>query len=373
VLEGIDVLVRDNFAPLKGLRIGLITNHTGHDRQRRPLIDLLQQAPGVTLKALFSPEHGLRGVLDEKVAHGRDAQTGLPVYSLYGETNRPQPAQLQELDALVFDIQDIGCRFYTYISTLGLAMEAASEAKLKFFVLDRVNPIGGVVVDGPVHTGESSFTAYHRLPVRHGMTVGELARMYRAERKLDCDLTVIRVEGWSRDMWFDQTGLPWTNPSPNMRSLTQAALYPGIGLLETTALSVGRGTDTPFEVIGAPYIDDVQLAAQLTLAAPAGVRFVPTRFTPSASVYRDQPCGGVRILLLDRDRCDALETGLWIARTLHRLYPREFEVGKFDRLLRHPATIEALRAGTPYSSLRQSWEPGLAAFRQRRAAFLLYD
>src|ERR1043166_6203068 len=300
VLNGIDVLVKENFAPLKNLRIGLITNHTGHDRRRRPTIDLLKNAPGVSLKVLFSPEHGIRGELDEKVGDSVDEKTGLPVYSLYGARRAPEPSQLEGLDALVFDIQDIGCRFYTYISTMGNCLEAAAKAKVKFIVLDRVNPIDGALVEGPVYHGAPSFTAYHSIPLRYGMTIGELARMLNAERSLHADLTVVQVEGWRRHMWFDQTALPWTNPSPNMRSLSAATLYPGLGLHET-ALSVGRGTGTPFEVMGAPYIDDIAFAAELNRAGLAGLRFIPIRFTPTYSTFKDQPCGGVAILITDRE------------------------------------------------------------------------
>ncbi len=372
VLNGIDVLVREQFAPLKGLRVGLITNHTGHDRHRTPTIDLLHKAPGVELKALFSPEHGIRGIMDEAVGDSVDEKTGLPIHSLYGRARQPSADQLRDLDALVFDIQDIGCRFYTYISTMGLAMEAAAKAGKRMFILDRVNPIGGVVIDGPTECGPSSFTAYHPIAVRHGMTVGELAGMFNAERGLNCDLTVIRIEGWSREFWFDQTEQPWTNPSPNMRSLTEATLYPGVGLLETTALSVGRGTGTPFEVVGAPFIDDVRLAAELNQAGLAGVRFVPVRFTPDASVFKGKPCAGVQILLTDRERCQVADIGITIARTLLRLYPAEFSLEKFNHLLAHPATIEALRAGKPVASIREAWAGELSAFGKRRAKFLLY-
>lgn len=373
VLNGIDVLEKHGYAPLKGLRIGLITNHTGHDRARRSTVDLLRQAPGVELKALFSPEHGLRGTADEKIGDSVDEKTGLVVYSLYGEKRQPTPEQLKDLDALVFDIQDIGCRFYTYISTMGLAMEASAKAGLKFFVLDRVNPIGGIVVDGPVHKGSSSFTAFHKIPVIHGMTVGELAKMFNAERGCKCDLTVIRIEGWRRSMWFDQTGLPWTNPSPNMRSLTEAALYPGVGLLETTAVSVGRGTGTPFEVVGAPYIDDITLAAELNKAALEGVRFVPVRFTPNASVFKDRECGGVQIVLTDRDRCRVLDIGLLIAQTLHRLYPKDFNIDKFINLLTDRPTLEAVREGRSLNDIRALWSSDIADFMKRRAGVLLYE
>ncbi len=371
-LNGIDVLRKQNFAPLRGLRVGLVTNHTGHDRERNPTIDLLRNAPGVTLKALFSPEHGIRGAFDAPVSDSVDEQTGLPIHSLYGKTLKPTPAQLQGLDALVFDIQDVGCRFYTYTSTMGLCLEAAGDAGLKYFVLDRVDPINAVTIDGPVLTGEPNFVRSYRLPVRYAMTIGELAKMYQAERGLKTDLTVIPVENWSRAAWFDQTGLPWTNPSPNMRSLTEATLYPGVGLLETTAVSVGRGTDTPFEVVGAPYINDLRLAAELNRAGLPGVRFVPVRFTPTASVFAGRLCRGVNILLTDRDRCDMVDIGLLIAQTLHRLYPTDFDIEKFDRLLGDHATIEALKAGKTLAQIQQTWAAGLAEFQKRRAEYLLY-
>ncbi|MBI5774595.1 MAG: DUF1343 domain-containing protein [Verrucomicrobia bacterium] len=375
VLNGIDVLARKNFAPLKKLRLGLITNHTGRDRARNATIDLLHRAPDVQLKALFSPEHGIRGALDQsKIADDTDAATGLPVYSLYGETRAPRPEQLRDLDALVFDIQDIGCRFYTYVSTMGNCLEAAGKAGIKFFVLDRVNPITGVTVDGPVLAAKTSFTAFHPIPVRHGMTAGELARMFNAERGFKADLTVIPVEGWNRAQWFDETGLPWTNPSPNMRSLAEATLYPGIGLLETTAVSVGRGTDTPFEVVGAPYIHDVELAAELNRAGLPGVRFVPVQFTPTASVFKDKLCSGVNIFVTDRERFAAVDTGLVMAQTLHRLYAGKgkFEVDKFDRLLGHPPTIAAIKAGKTLVEIRALWREEQEKFRQRREKFLLY-
>jgi uncharacterized protein YbbC (DUF1343 family)/CubicO group peptidase (beta-lactamase class C family) len=371
VLNGIDVLVKENFAPLKNLRIGLITNHTGHDRRRRPTIDLLKNAPGVSLKVLFSPEHGIRGELDEKVGDSVDEKTGLPVYSLYGARRAPEPSQLEGLDALVFDIQDIGCRFYTYISTMGNCLEAAAKAKVKFIVLDRVNPIDGALVEGPVYHGAPSFTAYHSIPLRYGMTIGELARMLNAERSLHADLTVVQVEGWRRHMWFDQTALPWTNPSPNMRSLSAATLYPGLGLHET-ALSVGRGTGTPFEVVGAPYIDDIAFAAELNRAGLAGLRFIPIRFTPTYSTFKDQPCGGVAILITDRERVQAVDLGLAIALTLERLYPKEFAIEKVNHLLQDSATIESMKSGKPLEEIKSLWAADLEAFNKRRTQYLIY-
>ena len=371
VLNGIDVLAKQNFTLLKNLRLGLITNHTGHDRQRRATIDLLKSASGVNLVALLGPEHGIRGALDEKVGDSVDEKTGLPVYSLYGERRTPTAEQLRGLDALVYDIQDIGCRFYTYPSTMGLCLEAAGKAKLKVFVLDRVNPINGVTLEGPLHHGKSSFVAFHSVPLRHGMTVGELARMYNAEKNFGTDLTVVPVEGWRREMWFDETGLPWTNQSPNMRSLAGATLYPGIGLHETP-LCVGRGTDKPFELIGAPYIDDVQLAAELNRAGLPGVRFVPVRFTPTYSTFKDKPCAGVAFVITDRDKLNAVDLGLELALTLQRLYPNDFAVAKVNTLLQHTTTIDAIKAGKTLGEIKQAWAAELAVFKKRREPFLLY-
>ena len=372
VLNGIDVLVKRQFAPLRGMRIGLITNQTGKNRQRYSTIHLLKNAPEVQLKALFSPEHGLYGNFDEAVSDSVDEVTGLPIYSLYGKQRAPTPEQLSNLDALVFDIQDVGCRFYTYTSTLGLAMEAAAKAGIRFVVLDRVDPINGTTVDGPVLVGKTSFVAYHKIPVRYGMTMGELAGMFKAERHPGADLLVVPLEGWRRDLWFDQTGLPWTNPSPNMRSLVEAILYPGIGLLETTSVSVGRGTGTPFEVVGAPYIHDLKLAAELNSAGLPGVRFVPIRFTPADSVFKGQSCAGVSILLTDRERCEVVDIGLTLAKVLHRLYPRHFDLEKFDRLLGHRATIDGIKAGKSLREIKAEWAEDLDQFKKRREAFLLY-
>lgn len=341
-MNGIDVLHAGGYEPLRGMRVGLITNHTGIDRTGNPTIDLLRSAPGVELVALFSPEHGIRGRADEKIGDDRDAVTGLTIFSLYGERRKPSPEQLANLDALVFDIQDIGTRFYTYISTMGLAMEAAAESKKKFFVLDRINPIGGEIVEGPVLEGETDFVGWHPIPVRHGKTVGELAELFKKERAIDVDLTVIPVRGWKREQWQDEAGLPWINTSPNMRSLAAAALYPGIGLMES-AISVGRGTPTPFEILGAPYIDG---AALIREAGPQpGVTFEPIRFTPTASVFANQDCGGIRLTITDRRALRPVDLGLTLAAALMRLYPGQFAADKMQRLLRHKPTLDAIKAG----------------------------
>jgi uncharacterized protein YbbC (DUF1343 family) len=373
VLNGIDVLARGGFKELQGLRVGLITNHTGRDRAGRQTIDVLRDAPGVKLTALFSPEHGIRGQADEKISDSKDEKTGLPVYSLYGETRRPKPEQLKELDALVFDIQDIGARFYTYMSTLGHAMEEAAKARVPVFVLDRPNPIGGLDVEGPVVDADKlSFTAYHRLPVRHGMTVGELARLFNEQRQFGCDLRVIRMENWRRGMWLDATGQTWVNPSPNMRSLTEAALYPGVGLLEFTNVSVGRGTDTPFELVGAPWIDGRKLAVHLNGRGLAGVRFVPVRFTPRASKFKDEECGGVNLIITDRARFRPVRTGLELAVALRRLFPADWKVEDYRRLLVNDDALERVRRAEEPEAIERAWQPALAEFRRARARALLY-
>ncbi len=375
VLSGIDVLRRDGFRPLAGRRVGLITNRTGIDRRGVSTALLLSKAANCELVALFSPEHGLQGRLESShIAHGRDPETGLPVYSLYGKTRRPTPKMLKGIDTLVFDIQDIGTRFYTYISTLGYAMEEAAKLGIRFVVLDRPNPIGGVEVDGPVlDAGRESFVAYHPIPVRHGMTVGELARMFNGERGLGLDLQVVRVEGWRRSDFFDATGLKWVNPSPNMRSLTEAILYPGIGLLETTNLSVGRGTATPFEIIGAPWLDAAKLESVLNRAGLPGVGFRAVSFTPDASVFRDQPCQGVTIAITDRAAFEPLRTGFEIARQLRILYPQAWKADRYDRLLGNRQVLEAVLAGKSTAQIESIYRPALEDFRRRRCRFLLYS
>ncbi len=400
-LNGIDVLVRDDFAPLRGLKVGLITNHSGRDRQGRLTIDLLHAAKDVQLVALFAPEHGIRGVADEKVGDTVDEKTKLPVYSLYGTSPKrtpemsqgeydmavirsraPKPEHMANLDALVFDIQDIGARFYTYSATLGAALEAAANAKKKIFVLDRINPITGTVFEGPIQTRPASFIGFHPIPVRHGMTLGELAQLFNLERKFGADLTVIRCENWQRDQWLDTTGLPWTNPSPSMKSLAAATLYTGFCLLESTSISMGRGTPIPFEQVGAPFVDGVRLAAELNARNLPGVRFDPVRFTPqmahypgpAASLkYKDQECGGVRAVLTDRTRCNVVDIGIELALAVHRLYPDNFKVEQMGRLLGDDETLAAIAAGETLAQIKARWSAGLAKFAERRRGALLYD
>lgn len=374
VKTGADRLAASDCAILAGRKVGLITNHTGRTSAGRRVVDVIAESEQVALVALFSPEHGWEGLLDEKVGDSRDAATGLPVYSLYGETRVPTDAMLAGVDTLVFDIQDIGCRFYTYVSTMRNAMEVAAKKGLRFVVLDRPNPIGGVVVAGPVLKDERrDFVGAHRLPLQHGLTAGELARMIAGEDGVQVDLAVLACEGWQRADRFDQTGLLWINPSPNMRSLTQALLYPGIGLVEGTNVSVGRGTDTPFEVVGAPWCDGMALAAHLRQEQLPGVAFVPIQFTPTASKHAGQRCGGVQIAIRDWQSFDAVRTGIALARALRLLHADDWDPKRLDWLLKDEATAAAILAGEPTAAIVQRWQKDLDLYKVRRRPFLLYE
>ena len=374
VKTGIDRLVANNFESLRGAKVGLITNHTGLTHDGRRTVDAIHAADGVNLVALFSPEHGWQGVVDEKVGNTTDAATGLAVFSLYGETRKPTKAMLEGVDTLVFDIQDIGCRFYTYIATMREALEAAAEHNLSFVVLDRPNPIGGIVMAGPVLDSEHrDFVGAHTIPLQHGMTTGELARMMVGENGLKVQLEVVPCSGWQRaDLWH-QTGLTWVNPSPNMRRLTQALTYPGIGLVEGTNVSVGRGTDTPFEILGAPWCDGQQLAATLNAAKLPGIAFVPVRFTPTSSRHKDKECGGVHILITDWSAFDAVRTGMHVACALRALYPDDWETKRLDWLLKHKPSFDAIVAGTKADEIIKTWRRSLELFRLRRQPFLIYE
>jgi uncharacterized protein YbbC (DUF1343 family) len=370
---GIDVLVAEGFRSLRGLKVGLVTNHTGMTQDGRSTIDVLAHAPEVNLVKLFSPEHGIRGEVDRAVPDGKDVATGLPIVSLYGKERKPRPQDLAGLNAVVFDIQDVGARFYTYISTLGLVLEAAALSKKQVFVLDRPNPIGGRAVSGPVRDEEfASFIAYHALPVRHGMTVGELALLYNAERKVGASLSVVRCRGWSRDDLYDRTGLVWINPSPNMRSLTEALLYPGVGLLEATNLATGRGTDTPFERIGAPWIDPAAFTAAISKTAVPGARFVPIYFAPRERQYAGQRCGGVQILVTNWDEFDPLRLGAVLALELRRQYPTKWEPEGLKRLLADRSTYDDILAGRPLREIMSRWDAEVAEFQKVRSRYLLY-
>ena len=381
VKSGIDVLEDHNFDVLKPAEgkkhIGLVTNQTGVDAAGKRTIDVLAQAPGVSLDAIFSPEHGVTGRLDTTdINNSKDAATGIPVYSVYGATDeaRHPPAEvLRTLDAIVFDIQDAGARFYTYETTLGYFLESASKAGIEMIVLDRPNPITGSFVQGPVaDSGHESFTNYWSVPVRHGMTIGELAKMFNAERGINAKLTVVAMDGWQRGDWFDSTGLDWVNPSPNLRSVTEAALYPGVALIEGTNVSVGRGTDTPFELVGAPWIKSKELAAYLNGRGIMGVRFVPTTFTPTASNYSGQACQGVNVVLTDRNGFDGPEMGIEIAAALHKLYAPDFKIEKMQALLVNQSVYDALVAGQDPRRIAQDWREELGRFGKVREKYLIY-
>jgi uncharacterized protein YbbC (DUF1343 family) len=373
-LAGIDVLAAENFARLRGKHVGLLTNQTGRSRQGASTIDLLAHAPGVTLVALFSPEHGIRGQLDEKVASTRDEATGLTIHSLYGDTRRPTEAMLAGIDTLVVDLQDIGARFYTYPATIAYVMEEAAKRGLPVVVLDRPNPIDGFDVEGPAQDQAAvGFTGYLPMPIRHGLTIGELAQLFNGERKLGAHVSVVTMRNWRRDDWFDDTGLPWTNPSPNMRNLNEATVYPGLGAIEGTNISVGRGTDTPFEHLGAAWIDGAALAAALNARELPGVRFYPVTFTPAAGAkLGGQACHGVFLVVTDRDRIRPVRVGLEIAAALSKLYGAQFTLEDAALLLGSKATIDKIRAGQDPGAIAAAWTADEAQWRLTRAKYLLY-
>ncbi len=370
---GIDVLEAENFASLQGRRVGLITNSTGVDAAGKRTIDLLYHAPGVKLLALFSPEHGLEAQADTRVLSTTDAATGLPVYSLYGDVDRPTEQMLDGLDALVFDIQDAGVRFYTYVTTLGYCLEAAAKKGIEFYVLDRPNPINGHEVEGPVLDNDlRSFVAYYPLPIRHGMTVGELAEMFNSENHLGAKLHVIKMKGWRRTDWYDETGLAWVNPSPNLRNPSEEALYPGVAMVEGANVSVGRGTDTPFEVLGAPWMDSRKLSTYLNAREIQGVRFLPVDFKPSSSSFANQLCHGVQIVLLDRQALAPAELGVELAAALWKLFPRDFHLDKTLPLIGARWVLKAIEAGEDPSQIVFEWQGTLEQFRILRSKYLLY-
>jgi uncharacterized protein YbbC (DUF1343 family) len=381
VKNGIDVLEEHGFDVLqvegRKKKIAVLTNQTGLDAQGIRTIDVLAHAPGVSLDAIFSPEHGITGTLDTlHVANTTDPDTGVPVYSVYGGTDaarRPAVEVLKQVDAVVIDIQDAGIRFFTYETTLGYFLEAAAQAGIEVIVLDRPDPVTGSFVQGPVaDAGKENFTDYWTEPVRHGMTMGELAKMFNAERNISARLTVVAMEGWQRGDWFDSTGLEWIDPSPNLRSVTEAILYPGVGLIEGTNISVGRGTDTPFELIGAPWMKGRELAAYLNARGIAGVRFVPETFTPTASIYEGQKCDGVNLVLTDRDALDGPEMGIEIASALRKLYPSDYKIDRITELLVNQPVYDALTAGEDPRRIAQDWQEGLQKFKKIRDKYLIY-
>jgi uncharacterized protein YbbC (DUF1343 family)/CubicO group peptidase (beta-lactamase class C family) len=383
VKTGIDVLEETKFAALHPARggaprsIGLLTNQTGMDSEGRRTIDVLANVPGISLDAIFSPEHGVTGTLDTTdVKNAKDAATGIEVYSVYGATDaarRPPMEVLRRLDAVVADVADVGARFYTYEATVGYFLEACAKAGVEVVILDRPNPINGSFVQGPMSDeGMEKFTNYFPEPVRHGMTVAELEKMVNAERHIGARLDVVEMQGWQRGDWFDSTGLAWVNTSPNLRSLTEATLYPGVAMIEGTNVSVGRGTDTPFEVVGAPWIKGRELAAYLNARDVQSVRFVPVVFTPSSSNFAGEGCEGVNLVVLDRNTLNSPELGIELASALHKLYPNVFKLERMADLLVNKVVFDAIAAGEDPRRIAEDWQEPLDAFLRLREKYLLY-
>lgn len=373
VQTGLDVLETEKFAVLRGKKIGLITNHTGQDFQGRTTVELLAHAPGVQLVALFSPEHGIAGHADEKISSSKDASTGLPIYSLYGDHLRPTDEMLQGIDALVFDVQDAGVRFYTYTTTMGYCMEEAAKRGIAFYVLDRPNPINGEIIEGPMLDAEkTSFVAYYPLPVRYALTIGELAQFFNTENHINAQLHVVPMKNWHRNYFFESTGLRWIPPSPNLRTLKGAILYPGLEILQNAGVSVGRGTEAPFEEFGAPWIDGAQVAELLNAKNIPGVHFVNQPFVPVSGLYSGQRCGGVGVRVTDRAALRSMLVGLEIASVLLKKYPDHFDVTKILLLLGNDSTVQQLQAGTSPDAIIAGWAKDLAAFDEVRRRYLLY-
>lgn len=373
VLTGIDVLVKEGFAPVSGLRLGLLTHKAGRSSDGRRTIDVLAKAPGVQLVALFSPEHGLGADREGNIAAASDAATGLPIHSLYGASKRPTPEMLAGLDAIAIDLQDVGVRFYTYATTMAYVLEEAAKARVKVIVLDRPNPIGAAGLAGPLlDADQRSFVGYFEMPIQHGLTMGELARLFNAENGIGADLAVVAMQGYVRASWFDETGLPWESPSPNLRRLSGTVLYPGIGALEFTDLSVGRGTPTPFEVVGAPWIDGAALTKELQRRHVPGVRIASAEFTPKASKFKAERCFGVRFVVEDRRRFDAVRLGVELAVALRRLHPDKFETRELLKLLGSREAVAAIDAGKDPAAIVASWKDGQARFEAKAAPHRLY-
>lgn len=373
VATGIDRLEAEGFAPLAGLRVGLVTNGTARDGQGRRTIDALAKAQGVRLVALFTPEHGLGAKEEGRVDDGVDPASGVPIYSLYGRDRRPSDAALQQLDAFVVDIQDVGVRFFTYASTMAYVMEAAAPRGLPVFVLDRPDPIDADIVEGPIsEDGRRSFTEYFSLPLRHGLTLGELARLFNRENRIEAKLTIIAMQNYRRNSWFDETGLAWISPSPNLPSLEAATLYPGVGLVEGANVSVGRGTTRPFALVGAPWVDGNRLAQELQRRAIAGVAFEPASFTPVKDRYAGRLCHGVSLLLTDRRALDSGRLGLELVAALHRLYPDQFDIAATRGLVGSTAIFDAIAGGAEPRDIIERLRPETENFRKLRSKYLLY-
>ena len=373
VQTGVDVLASQKFVSLRGKHIGLITNHTGLDAQGRTTIELLAHAAGVQLVALFSPEHGLAGRRDEKITSSKDPSTGLPVYSLYGDTLRPSEEMFQGIDTLVFDIQDAGVRFYTYTTTMAYCMEEAAKRHIAFFVLDRPNPLGGDIVEGPMlDADKTNFVGYFPLPVRYGLTIGELAQLFNAENHIGADLHVISMKNWHRNYFFESTGMKWIPPSPNLRTSKGAVLYPGLEILQNAGVSVGRGTQTPFEEFGAPWLNGDEVASALNDRHLPGLHFIAQPFIPVSGLYSGQRCGGVAVRITDRFAARPMRMGLEIAAVLQNRYSQQFDPAKLLLLTGNAGSIQQLQSGVAPEKIVASWSAELAAFEQVRRKYFLY-
>ncbi|MCF7622398.1 exo-beta-N-acetylmuramidase NamZ family protein [Peribacillus castrilensis] len=378
VSPGIEVLLKEEKNVLSGKKVGLITNPTGIDSKLTSIVDLLHDDPDINLTALFGPEHGVRGDAQAgaSVEYYIDEKTGLPVYSLYGKTKKPTPEMLKDVEVLVFDIQDVGTRYYTYIYTMAYAMEAARENDIPFIVLDRPNPQGGESVDGPVLEPEfSSFVGLYPIPLKHGMTVGELATLFNKEFKIGADLKVIKMKGWKRDMDYDDTGLPFVLPSPNMPTVSTTFVYPATGLIEGTNVSEGRGTTKPFELIGAPYINSDELAGKLNALRLPGVKFRAASFTPTFSKHAGRLSHGVEIYITDREAFKAVPTGLHIIKTIQDLYPGDFEflaANNFNLLIGNGWIMSRIKEGSTVNEILKEYQVKQDAFKKVRKNYLLY-
>ena len=373
VQTGLDVLESEKFAPLRGKHVGLITNHTGVDSQGRSTVDVLSHASGLKLVALFSPEHGLAGRNDEKISSSKDPATGLPVHSLYGETLRPTDEMLKGIDTLIFDVQDAGVRFYTYTTTMAYCMKEAAKRNIAFFVLDRPNPLGGEIVEGPMlDADKTNFVGYFPLPVRYGLTIGELAQLFNTENHIGADLHVIAMRNWHRNYFFESTGIKWIPPSPNLRTIKGSILYPGIEILQNAGVSVGRGTQAPFEEFGAPWLDGEEVAAALNERHLPGLHFTAQPFIPIVGLYSGQRCGGVAVRITDRFSVRSMRMGVEIAAILQKLYPKQFDPEKLLLLIGNSDTIQQLQAGVAPEKIVASWSTALTAFDQIRRKYFLY-
>jgi uncharacterized protein YbbC (DUF1343 family) len=388
VLSGLDVMQADDFAVLKGKKVGLITNHSGINAKGEHILDLMHDSPNVELVGIFTPEHGIRGEEDRHVDSDVDPRTGLPIHSLYGKTRKPTDEMLEGVDVLVYDIQDIGARFYTYISTLGECMIAAGERGITIYVLDRPNPLGGTDFDGPIQDDDlvGNFTAFRPMPTTHGMTVGEIAQFFKQHHGIDCDLQVIQCKGWQRGVLFDETGLPWVNPSPNMRSVNEEIIYTMVAQTEANKdLSVGRGTDRPFEYLGAPWVDGDALCAELRSRDLPGLWVMRTTFIPSGTdisgrknypyQFIDEVCEGVRFVVTDRKAVRPVEAGTHMLAALLKVHPERYSVDKLRGLVGAQWVLDALKAGEPVDAIVKKWrdDPKFKAFAEQRQSVLLYE